>query len=328
MRKQPHTSAAICSTSFSLALPAALCAVLLVASPGGLLAQGSGMRGAVAPDTSWAEVDRAMGREGSTQPGGVHKYSFPRSDLRVIVGGIVLKPALALGSWVAFKHTRPTGDSAMAMGDLVLRESEVTPVLTKLQEMGVQQTALHNHLQAESPRVMYLHVEAEGEPTQLARAIRAALALTGTPPAAPSGRAASATASDLDTAAIAHTLGRSGKTNGGVYQVSVPRTEAVRIHGLEIPPAMGLATALNFQHTQGAKAAVTGDFVLAGSEVNPVIQVLRAHGIAVTALHSHLLDEEPERLYFMHFWAVDNAVRLAGALREALDRMKVQAPAL
>jgi hypothetical protein len=269
-----------------------------------------------------------MGRAGTAQPGGVHKYGLPRSDLHVSVGGIAVKPALALGSWVAFKRMGSAGDSAMAMGDLVLLEREVTPVLTKLQEMGVRQTALHNHLQGESPRVMYLHVEAEGAPVRVAQALRAALALTGTPPAAPAAGAGSAgSAFGLDTAALARALGRSGKTNGGVYQVSVPRAEAVRVHGQEIPPAMGVATAINFQPTGGGRAAIAGDFVLTGTEVDPVIRTLRAHGIAVTALHSHLLDEEPEHLYFMHFWAVDDAVRLAEGLRAALAQMKVRAAA-
>ncbi|HEU4698368.1 MAG TPA: DUF1259 domain-containing protein [Gemmatimonadales bacterium] len=297
---------------------AGVCIALCLVTPAGrLAAQAAGT------DTSWAAVDRAMGRAGAAQPGGVHKYSLPRSDLRVSVGGIAVKPALALGSWVAFERMGAGGDSAMAMGDLVLLEREVTPVLSKLQQMGVQQTALHNHLQGESPRLMYLHVEAEGAPARVAGALRAALALTGTPPATPAAGAGGASAPGLDTAAIARALGRSGKTNGGVYQVSVPRAEAVRVHGLEIPPAMGVATAINFQPTGGGRAAITGDFVLTGPEVNPVIRTLRAHGIAVTALHSHLLDEEPEHLYFMHFWAVDDAVRLAEGLRAALAQMKV-----
>ena len=287
----------------------------------------AGARGAAqaGADSSgdWKEVDQAMGRAGKAQPGGVQKYGLPRSDLHVTVGGVTVKPALALGSWVAFKRTGQGDSSAMAMGDLVLRESEVTPVLTKLQQMGVQQTALHNHLQGESPRVMYLHIVAQGNPVQIARAVHAALALTATPPASP--EAAGAGDTDLDTTAIAQTLGRSGKLSGGVYQVSVPRAEAVKADGMEVPASMGVATALNFQPTGGGKAAITGDFVLIGSEVNPVIQALRAHGIAVTAVHSHMLAEEP-RLFFMHFWANDNAQKLAQGLRAALDRMALKRP--
>ena len=143
------------------------------------------------------------------------------------------------------------------------------------------------------------------------RAVRAALALTKTPSAPPA--AAGGAGPGLDTARLASALGYAGKVTGGVYQVSVSRAQPVRMAGMEIPPAMGVATALNFQPTGKAKAAITGDFVLTADEVNPVIKALRAGGIAVTALHSHMLGEEP-RLYFMHFWANDDAVGLARTL--------------
>jgi hypothetical protein len=221
---------------------------------------------------------------------------------------------------VAFKPTAGAGE-VMAMGDLVLLESEVAPVITKLQSLGVEQTALHNHLERASPAVMYLHIQAHGDPVKIAGAVRAALALTRTPPAQPA--AAGPGAFDLDTARLASALGYPGKVTGGVYQVSVPRAEPVRMNGMEIPPAMGVATAINFQPTGGGKAAITGDFVLTADEVNPVIRALRDGGIDVTALHSHMLGEEP-RLYFMHFWANDDAVRLAASLRAALGQMKVR----
>jgi hypothetical protein len=272
----------------------------------------------------WAPVDRAMGRPGTTQPGEVHRYSFPRTDLRVTAGGVTLKPALALGSWVAFRRMDGAGGRAMAMGDLVLLESEVTPVLTKLQAVGVAPTALHNHLEGESPRVMYLHIEAEGDPVRIAESVHAALGLTKTPPASPPG-AAAASAPGLDTARLAKVLGHGGKVSGGVYQVSVPRADPVRLHGLEIPPAMGVATGINFQPTGAGRAATTGDFVLTADEVSPVAAALREGGIAVTALHSHMLGEEP-RLYFMHFWAVADAEVLARTLRAALGHMKVRMP--
>jgi hypothetical protein len=267
-------------------------------------------------------VDRAFGRPGAMQPGDVQKYSFPRADLRVTAAGVQVKPALALGSWVAFKAMGDTKGEAMAMGDLVLLESEVAPVMSKLQAMGVEQTALHNHLQHESPSVMYLHIEAHGHPVKIAEAVRAALALTGTPSVPPA--AAGSAGFGLDTARLASALGYAGKVTGGVYQVSVPRAEQVRVAGMEIPPAMGVATALNFQPTANGKAAITGDFVLTADEVNPVIRSLREGGIEVTALHSHMLGEEP-RLYFMHFWANDEAVKLARTLHAALGHMKVRA---
>jgi hypothetical protein len=243
------------------------------------------------------------------------RYSFPRSDLQVTANGVQLKPALALGGWIAFK--RIGGDATM-MGDLVLTEDEVGPVMRALQQNGVEQTALHNHVLKESPRVMYMHVHGQGDPVKLAQAVRTALGQSKTPIKAPA--ASSAAAIDLDTAAVARTLGASGKVNGGVYQVSVPRRETIREGGQEVPPSMGVATAINFQPTGGGKAAITGDFVLVAREVNPVIQALQGHGIEVTAIHSHMLDEEP-RLFFMHFWAHDEAMKLARGLRAALDRV-------
>jgi len=276
---------------------------------------------AQSPNQGWAAVDRAIGRSGSMQPGDVQKYSFPRGDLHVSAAGVDVKPALALGSWVAFKRMAGAQGEAMAMGDLVLLQSEVSPVISKLQAMGVEQTALHNHLQHESPPVMYLHIMGRGDPVKIGDAVRAALALTKTPLAAPP--AAAAAALGLDTAQIASTLGYKGKVNGGVYQVSVPRAQPVRMDGMEIPPSMGVATALNFQPTGGGKAAITGDFVLTADEVNPVIKSLRDGGVEVTALHGHMLGEEP-RLFFMHFWASDDAAKLARTLHAALGHMKVR----
>jgi hypothetical protein len=266
-----------------------------------------------ARDIDRKAVDSVMGRSGTMQPGDVYRYSLPRGDMQVSVRGVRIKPSLALGSWVAFKAA---GDGALAMGDFVLSEDEVAPVMSKLQEGGVEQTAVHHHLLYETPRVLYMHIHGQGDPVKIAQAVRAAVSLTKTPPApGPAGT----TPTDLDTAAIARILGASGKVNGGVYQVSVPRTEAIRDGGVEIPPAMGLATAMNFQPTGGGKAAITGDFVMTAAEVNPVIRALRENGIEVTSLHNHLVHEEP-RLFFMHFWANADAVTLARGLRAALDK--------
>jgi hypothetical protein len=264
---------------------------------------------------AWAaSVDQALGRAGAAQPGGVRRYGFPRTDLQVTASGVRLAPALALGSWVAFKDA---GDGrGMMMGDLVLTENEVGPVMRALQQGGVMQTALHNHVLHESPRIMYMHIAGHDEPAKLAGVVRAALAQTGTPLEAPGPAPASPL--DLDTAAIVRTLGHSGRVNGGVYQVSVPRRETIREGGRDVPPAMGVATAINFQPTGGGKAAITGDFVMLASEVNAVIRALQGNGIEVTALHSHMLTETP-RLFFMHFWANDDAVQLARGLRAALD---------
>ena len=263
-----------------------------------------------------AGVAEALGRAGADQPGGVVRFSFPRGDLTVVVNGVTLKPALALGSWVAFE---PMGQhEAAAMGDLVLLESEVPDVMKALQAGGVEQTALHNHVLGESPRIMYMHVSAHGDPVKIAQTVRTALATTKTPLGAPAP-AAAPSAAELYTAGIAAALGVAGKLNGVVYQVSVPRREHIMERGHEVPPSMGVATAINFQPTGGGKAAITGDFVMRAEEVNAVIRALQAHGINPTALHSHMLDESP-RLFFMHFWANDDAVTLAKGLRAALDK--------
>ena len=272
--------------------------------------------------TDWKSVEQALGKAGSIQPGDVYKVSLPRSDLKVTVGGVELKPALALGSWVAFKKS---GDMTIVMGDLVLTEDEVTPVLTKLQEGGVEATALHNHVLHESPRVMYMHIHAMGDGAKLAKAIHDALILSKTPFAAP---AASTQNPDVgfDTKAIDQIMGQSGKANGVVYQYSIARADDVSdtsMNGFVIPPAMGVAQAINFQGTGSGKAAITGDFVLTAGEVNPVIKALRDNGIEVTALHSHMLSDTPH-LFFMHFWANDDAQRLARGLRAALDKVNVK----
>ena len=274
---------------------------------------------APARQIDWKAVDQAMGRTGTMQPGDVYRYSMPRGDLTVTVQGVRIRPALALGSWIAFKAT---SDGAMAMGDLVLKETEVAPVMSRLQDAGIEQTAVHHHVLHETPRVVYMHVHGHGDPVKIAEGVRAAVALTSTPaqgPAAPAG------ASDLgiDTAQVAAALGHSGRVNGGVYQVSVPRAETIRDRGVEIPPSMGLGTAINFQPTGGGKAAITGDFVMIASEVNPVIRALRQNDIEVTSLHNHLLNDEP-RLFFMHFWANDDAVKLARGLRAGLDATNSQ----
>jgi hypothetical protein len=275
---------------------------------------------------SWTAVERALGRSGAVQPGGIVRFSFPRSDLTVTLDGVALKPALALGGWLAFKPL--PANSALAMGDLVLTENEVAPVMRALQAGGVEQTALHNHLLGESPHVMYMHVMARGNPTAIAATMRNALAQSGTPAAAPPAAAAAIPVKvDIDTAAIAAALHVSGRLNGVVYQVSVPRRERITFMGEEIPPSMGVATAINFQPTGDGKAAITGDFVLRDAEVSRVMRVLRSNGIAITALHSHMVAEQPH-LYFMHFWANDDAVRLARGLRAALDLMGVRAPAV
>jgi hypothetical protein len=267
-----------------------------------------------AQEVDWQKVDDAFGRKPAVS-GDVHRYGFPRTDLTVTLDGVTIKPALALGGWIAFK---PAHGGAMAMGDLVLLESEINPVMLKLIEGGLEITAVHNHLLRASPATFYMHVGGHGDPAKMAAVIREALGASKTPLATPAA-ATPPPAVDLDTAQLDQIIGVKGQANGGVNQFAVPRRDAVTENGMQISPVgpMGVAIAIGFQPTGGGKAAITGDFVLTGDEVNPVIRALRANGIDVTAVHSHMLDEQP-RLFFLHFWANDDALKLAN--RAALDK--------
>ena len=268
-----------------------------------------------AQQVDWEKVDAALGRKAAVTSD-VHRYGFPRSDLSVTLDGVTIKPALALGGWVAFK---PVHDGAMVMGDLVLLETEVNPVMAKLVQGGLEITAVHNHLLRANPETFYMHVGGHGDPVRLATAIHDALAASKTPLTA--SPAAPPPAIDLDTAQLDQIIGVKGQNNGGVYAFAVPRRDPIGEGGMEISPVgpMGLAQGINFQPIGGGKAAITGDFVLTGEEVNPVIKAMLVSGIEVTAVHSHMLDEQP-RLFFLHFWANDDALKLAKGLRGALDK--------
>jgi len=263
-----------------------LCLAVMLSSP------------AVAADIDWSKVDTALGKTASVQ-GEVHRYGIPRSDLTVTLDGVQVKPALALGGWVAFE---PAPDGSMAMGDLVLTETEVTPVMTKLLQSGIEITALHNHLMRATPATFYMHIRGHGDPVKLATVIHEALTESKTPfehTAAPTQQ----TNIDLDTSKLDQVLEAKGKVNGGVYP-------------------MGTGTAVNFQPTGGGKAAIAGDFVVTADELNPMITSLRENGIEVVAIHSHMLQEQP-RLFFVHFWANDDALKLAKGLQAALSKMAV-----
>jgi len=284
--------------------------------------------GLAAAEQDWNQVAAALGRPGQLMPGGVYRVGLPRTDLHVTLDGVEIKPTLALGSWLAFKEVSP--GQAMVMGDLVLTETEVNPVMLRLAESGIDITAVHNHLLRAQPATFYMHVLGHGDPTKLATALREALGESRTPLAAPASASSQPPSAapaqpqgvELDTAMIDRVLGAHGRAVSGVYQVGIPRAAPVRDHGMEVPEAMGSAEAINFQPTGGGKAAITGDFVLTADEVNPVLRALRENGIEVTALHNHMLDDEP-RLFFLHFWANDDTAKLAQGLRAALDRIKV-----
>ena len=269
-----------------------------------------------AQDLDWKKVDEMLGRK-PVVADDVHRYAFPRTDLSVTLDGVTIKAALALGGWLAFK---PAHGGAMVMGDLVLLETEINPVMAKMIASGLEITAVHNHLLRASPATFYMHVAGHGDPAKLASAIHDALAESRTPLTL-AALASPAPAIDLDTARLEEIIGVKGQANGGVYQFNVKRRDPITEDGMPLTPvaAMGVAIAINFQPTGAGKAAITGDFVLTSDEVNPVIVALRTHGIEVTALHSHMLDEQP-RLFFMHFWANDDAIKLARGLRAALDK--------
>jgi len=269
-----------------------------------------------AADPDWKAVEQALGKTGQMQAGDVFRIGMPRTDLNVTVKGVPVKAGFALGSYAAFKQV---GDHAMVMGDLVLLDQEVPAVMSGLFAGGLEVTAVHNHLNEMSPHVMYMHYGGHGDAVQMARALRQALSASATPLGG-GPPAASTAGPTLDAKAIEQALGRSGRdVGGGVFQVTVPRAEAITEMGQALLPAMGVVTVMNFQPTSDGKAAITGDFVLIDKEVNAVAKTLRQHGVDVTAIHNHALMDMP-RLFYMHFWANDDATKLAQALKAALDQ--------
>src|SRR5882672_11390055 len=213
-----------------------------------------------AADPDWKAVEQALGKSGQLQPGDVFRVGMPRTDLAVTVKGVPVKAGFALGSYAAFKQV---GDSAMVMGDLVLLDQEVPPVMSGLFAGGLEVTAVHNHLNEMSPHVMYMHYEGHGDAVQLAKALRQGLSASATPLGASAPSAPATPGPALDAKAIEQALGRSGRdVGGGVFQVTVPRAEPITAMGHPLLPSMGVTTVMNFQPTANGKAAITGDFVL------------------------------------------------------------------
>jgi hypothetical protein len=305
-------------TKLSSIRACALAAVimLVVALPTAARAQTTGATAA----GEWKTVEDVFGFPGANLPGGVIRFNMPRKDLHVTIAGTEIKPGLALGAWAAFHRV---GDNdAMVMGDLVLTEDEVAPVMKALLDGGVEITALHNHLNGESPKIMYLHMGGHGDPVKLAQTIKHAVGLTKSP--LPQGGGTKETAADIgfDVAAVEKIMGRQGSVSGGVLHFNAPRAEKLTEEGMDTPPSMGAGTAINFQPTGNGRAAIAGDFAMTGKEVGPVMKVLLDNGVQAVALHSHALDDAP-RLFYMHFWANDDALKLAKTLRSALDQTNV-----
>lgn len=264
------------------------------------------------------KIDQALGRSGQKM-GDVFKVGFPRTDLHVVVHGVVIKPGFALGSWAAFSGTN---DDSHVMGDLVLLQDEVNPVMEKLRAADFEITAVHNHLLDESPRLMYMHYMGHGPAVQLAASLRAALAVSKTPLEKPVA-STKPSVPPVWVKTVEDTVGRNGGFNGGVLAFGVPRSNAITMRGMTIAPSEGVAESINFQDAGPDKVAITGDFVMTAEEVNPVISALEEHHIAVTALHSHMLTEQP-RLFFMHFWAVGSPKSMAEGIKAALSHISTK----
>jgi hypothetical protein len=265
-----------------------------------------------------AKIDEALGRSGQ-KTGDVYRLGFPRTDLHVSIAGVEIKAGLALGSWAAFAGN---DNDAMVMGDLVLLENELTPVMKKLRAAGFDVTAVHNHVLNETPRVIYLHYMGHAKSVELAKSLHAALAESKTPLDKPAPPAPTAEPPAF-VKTIEETLGTKGRFAGGVLSFGIPRAEAITDHGMTLTPPQGVAEAINFQEAGTGKVATTGDFVLTAEEVNPVISALEEHDIAVTALHSHMLTEQP-RLFFMHFWAVGSTESVAAGIKAGLSHVAVK----
>ena len=269
-----------------------------------------------APNGQWKPVQEIFGFAGDPLAEGAIRFNMPRKDLRVTLAGIEIKPGLALGSWAAFH--RVGKNDAMIMGDLVLTSDEVAPVAKALQEGGVEVTAIHNHLIGESPQVLYVHMGGHGDPVKMAQAVKQAVSLTRTP-MPPGGGGKESEDLAFEVAVVEQAIGHRGKVSGGVLHFNLPRDEKLTEGGLPTPDSLGMGTSINFQPAGKGRAAIAGDFAMTGKEVGQVMRVLRENGIESVALHSHALDDVP-RLFYMHFWAVDDAVKLAKGLRAALDR--------
>ena len=268
----------------------------------------------------WKSVRDVFGFPGDVLPAGVIRFNMPRKDLHVTVGGIEIKPGLALGAWAAFRYVGK--NDAMVMGDLVLTEEEVAPVTKSLGDGGVEVTAIHNHLLGESPRIIYIHMGGHGDPVKMARTIKQAVSLTKSPfPQGGGGKESDDIG--FDVAAVRKILDHPGNVSGGVLHFNVARPEKLTEEGMDTPPSMGMGVSINFQPTGNGKAAIAGDFALLGREVGPVLKVLQNNGVQATALHSHALNDVP-RLFYMHIWANDDAQKLAHVLRTALDKTAVK----
>jgi Domain of Unknown Function (DUF1259) len=281
----------------------ALTAMMLAAAP---------HRHAAALDT--ARIEQLTGAKGKLdRASGVFKVSVPRSDLSLTVGGVKLTPPSGLTSWAAFE---PAGAGVMVMGDLVLTEDQVNPVMSTALENGLAVTALHNHFLGESPRVMFMHIGGSGSEEHLGGAVGKVFARIKEPGTPLPTAEIDPEKSKLDVAEIAKILGHPGDLSGGVYKVTIGR--AAQMHGHAIGSIMGVNTWAAFSGSD-AQAMVDGDFAMTEAELQPVLTALRHADIDIVAIHQHMTGEQP-RIMFLHYWGVGRAQDLARGIRAALDR--------
>ncbi|MET7858726.1 DUF1259 domain-containing protein [Streptomyces sp. NPDC005318] len=290
------------------------------AMPGGMT--GSRMQKMVKPLTTrvsdWADVAGVLGRSGNLLRGTTYHTPFPRDDLHVVAEGVTIKPALALGAHVAF--VRYADGSTMCMGDVAVTEQELQHVIDAWQKHGIAQTALHKHLPAQHPDIWWVHVHGHGRNAMaLARGLRAGFDKTGIPPAKPTGPPGPIA---LDTARIDAMLGAKGSSDGVVYKAVYARRETICDGHLVLPSGLGATSAFIFQPLGGGRAALSGDCVMLAEEVQHVLRALRHGGINLVELHNHHLTESP-RLFFTHFWAVGDALKLAQGLGRAVKATNV-----
>lgn len=267
-----------------------------------------------AESSNWTTVERVIGNNGTVLPDGTFMISLPRNDVQIIVGDIKLNREMAMDSWIVFADM---GHETMMMGDLTLTTPELWIVQNQLLQEGVEISAIHNILNNETPQVFDLHISGKGDPVKMAEAVnnatkaaRITFSRSSSDPVTQNfpGK------TDIDQILMAN-----GKVEGEVLQYSIPRMEKITEDGMELAPYMDVATQLKFQALPEDEAAVTGEFVMTGDEVEPVLRTLNANSIHVTALHMHMLTEEP-RLFYLHFWAVGDQLALARGLRDAVNQ--------
>lgn len=268
----------------------------------------------------YQKVLTTLGKQGDYKAN-VLKVNIPRNDLKVKVAGVDTPTPFGFGGWVSM--TKGDGGHEVLMGDLVLTQDEVNPVMSALLKEGLDVTALHNHFFWEEPRVFYMHVHGMGTADALAQKLKPAIALIGAslqPAAAAANGGSAPAASGLDTAALAKAIGTQGEQTGAVYKITIGRDDLnVREMGAVINARMGLNTWAAFVGTD-AKAAVAGDVAMLAAEVTPVLKALRHHGLDVVAIHHHMTDTQPT-IFFLHYWGTGSASTLAAGVKAAIDQL-------